>query len=157
MEKPGGKGGHFHGSPRNKSNTGQRANAKNEDENNFLCIKETTLQNHQLMLIFFFFFYILQSKTHAMFSSARKFGSHHQLAYFQAKLKEFASNGPSLAIKSTVQNMSLRYFRMVFPPSSPGLERTFQPRMKTGKTQLGYFSPTFLCAPSKCQSFQRLR
>lgn len=63
------------------------------------------------------FFYILQSKTHAMFSSARKFGSHHQLAYFQAKLKEFASNGPSLAIKSTVQNMSLRYFSTVFPPA----------------------------------------
>lgn len=114
MERPGGKGGHFHGNPRNKSNTGQGANAKNEDENNFLCIKETTLQNHQLMLLFF---YILQSKTHAMFSSARKFGSHHQLAYFQAKLKEFASNGPSLAIKSTVQNMSLRYFSTAFPPA----------------------------------------
>lgn len=92
-----------------------------------------------------------------MSSSARKFGSHHQLTYFQAKLKEFASNGPSLAIKSTIQNMSLRYFCMVFPPSSPVLERTFQPRVKSGKTQLEYFSLTFLCVPSKRQSFQRFR
>lgn len=85
------------------------------------------------------FFYILQSKTHAMFSSARKFGSHHQLAYFQAKLKEFASNGPSLAIKSTVQNMSLRYFSTVFPPAPLFYKGLFSQGRKLEKPNSGIF------------------
>ena len=67
-----------------------------------------------------------------MFSSARKFVSHHQLAYFQAKFKEFVSNVPSLAIKYTVQNMTLRYFRsFFFPAPLHGLQRSFQPRVKS--------------------------
>lgn len=49
-----------------------------------------------------------------MFSSARKFVSHHQLAYFPAKFEEFVFNVPSLAIKYAVRNISLRYFSRVF-------------------------------------------
>lgn len=47
-----------------------------------------------------------------MFSPARKFVSHQQQAYFQAKLKEFISKVLSLAIKHIDQNRGLRYFTL---------------------------------------------